>query len=109
VVDLGRGENRIDTDEPRYCYLGPLQRVGYRRARTRLDAFERSLLMVWPGFQTAYDRRIGSKILLHGTQTTILDRSPPLDDAGDSRWAYYRSIALRHLIRACTLPDRRFG
>jgi hypothetical protein len=39
--------------------------------------------MVWPGFQTAYDWRIGSKVLLYGTQATILDRGAPLDHAGD--------------------------
>jgi hypothetical protein len=39
--------------------------------------------VVWPGFQTADDRWIGSKVLLYGTQATILDRGAPLDDAGD--------------------------
>ena len=32
---------------------------------------------------TANDRRIGSEVLLHGTQATVLDRSASLDDAGD--------------------------
>jgi len=31
----------------------------------------------------AFNRRIGSEVLLHGTQATVLDRSAPLDDAGD--------------------------
>jgi hypothetical protein len=39
---------------------------------------------LWCGraFQTAYDRRIGSEVLLYGTPTGILDRGSPLDDAG---------------------------
>jgi hypothetical protein len=41
--------------------------------------------MVWPSFQTAYDRRIGSEVLLHGTPTGILDRGASLDDASDRR------------------------
>jgi hypothetical protein len=82
VVDLGRGENRIYTDEPHCCCRRALQRVCCM-ARTRLEAFERSLPVVWPSFQTAYDRRIGSEVLLHGTPATILDCGTPLDDAGD--------------------------
>ena len=39
--------------------------------------------MVWPGFHAAYDWRIGSEVLLHGTQATVLDRGASLDDAGD--------------------------
>jgi len=39
--------------------------------------------MVWPGFQIADDRWIGSKVLLHGSPATILDRGAALDDAGD--------------------------
>ena len=39
--------------------------------------------MVWPDFHTAFDGRIGSKVLLHGTQATVLDRSTALDDARD--------------------------
>jgi hypothetical protein len=31
----------------------------------------------------AFDGRIGSEVLLHGTQTAVLDRGPPLDDASD--------------------------
>ncbi len=38
---------------------------------------------MWPGFQTAYDRRIGSEVLLHGTPATVLGRGAPLDHAGD--------------------------
>jgi hypothetical protein len=30
-----------------------------------------------------YDGRIGSEVLLHRTQATVLDRSASLDDAGD--------------------------
>jgi hypothetical protein len=82
MADLARGENRVYTGEPHCCCHRPLQRVG-RRVRTRLEAFERSLLVVWPRFQTADDRRIGSEILLCGTQATILDRGAPLDDASD--------------------------
>ena len=41
--------------------------------------------MVWSGFQTAVDRGIGSEVLLLGTQATVLDRRPSLDDAGDRR------------------------
>jgi len=39
--------------------------------------------VVWPRFQTALDGWIGSKILLHGSPATVLDRGAPLDDAGD--------------------------
>jgi hypothetical protein len=39
--------------------------------------------VVWPGFRTAVDRRIGSKVLLHGTPAAVLDRGASLDDAGD--------------------------
>ena len=39
--------------------------------------------MVWPGFYAACDRGIGSEVLLHGTQATILDRGASVDDAGD--------------------------
>ena len=39
--------------------------------------------MVRAQFQAAFNRRIGSEVLLLGTQTAILDRGPPLDDAGD--------------------------
>ena len=39
--------------------------------------------MVWPSFQAAFHRRIGSKVLLHGPQATVLDRGAPLDDEGD--------------------------
>jgi hypothetical protein len=42
--------------------------------------------VVWAGFQSAHDRRIGSEVLLHGTPTAVLDHSPPLDDAGDRNW-----------------------
>jgi hypothetical protein len=84
MVDLGRGENRVHTDKPHCCCHRPLQRVGCR-ARTRLEVFERSLLVVWPGFQTADNGWIGSKVLLYVTQATILDRGAPLDHAGDRR------------------------
>ena len=33
--------------------------------------------------QAAFNRRIGSEVPLHGTQATVLDRSAPLDDAGN--------------------------
>jgi len=34
-------------------------------------------------FLSAFNRRIGAEVLLHGTQAAVLDRSAPLDDAGD--------------------------
>jgi hypothetical protein len=37
----------------------------------------------WAGFQAAFDRWVGSKVLLHGPPATVLDRCAPLDDAGD--------------------------
>jgi hypothetical protein len=40
------------------------------------------LSLVWPGFQTANFRRVGSEVLLLGTPTVLLDRGAPLDDAG---------------------------
>jgi hypothetical protein len=82
MADLARGENRVYTGEPHCCCHRPLQRVGCR-VRTRLEAFERSLLVVWPRFQTADDRRIGPEVLLYRTQATVLDRGATLDDAGD--------------------------
>ena len=39
--------------------------------------------MVCPDILAAYNRRIDSEVLLHGTQATVLDRGAPLDDAGD--------------------------
>ena len=36
-----------------------------------------------PDIHTANDRWIGSEVLLHRTQATILGRGAPLDDAGD--------------------------
>jgi hypothetical protein len=39
--------------------------------------------MVPSDFHAAFNRRIGSEVLLHGTQATVLDRGAPLDDAGD--------------------------
>jgi hypothetical protein len=39
--------------------------------------------MVPSDFHAAFNRRIGSEVLLHGTQAAVLDRGPPLDDAGD--------------------------
>jgi ATP-dependent Clp protease adaptor protein ClpS len=39
--------------------------------------------VVWAQLQAAFNRRIGSEVLLHGTQAAVLDRGPPLDDAGD--------------------------
>jgi hypothetical protein len=39
------------------------------------------LPVVWPSFHTACDRRI--EVLLLRAQTTVLDRSTALDDAGD--------------------------
>jgi hypothetical protein len=39
--------------------------------------------VVSPVFQAAFHRRIGSEVLLHGTQATVLDRGASLDDAGD--------------------------
>ena len=39
--------------------------------------------MVPSDVHTAFNRRIGSEVLLHGTQATVLDRSAPLDDAGN--------------------------
>jgi hypothetical protein len=41
--------------------------------------------MVWPSFYAACDRRIGSKVLLHGTPTGILDRGASVDDESDRR------------------------
>ena len=41
------------------------------------------LHVVWPAFQTADNRWVGSEVLLHGTQTTVLDRGAPLDDESD--------------------------
>ena len=43
------------------------------------------LPVVWPGFQTAFDRRIDPEVLLHETPTGILDRGAALDDASDRR------------------------
>jgi hypothetical protein len=43
----------------------------------------RSLPMVQPDLYTAGDRRIGSKVLLHGTPAAVLDRGAALDDEGD--------------------------
>ena len=46
------------------------------------------LHVVWPAFQTADNRWVGSEVLLHGTQTTVLDRGAPLDDEGPyGRWS----------------------
>ena len=42
-----------------------------------------ALPVVPPDLHTSYDRRIDSKILLHGTQATVLDRGASLDDEGD--------------------------
>jgi hypothetical protein len=42
-----------------------------------------SLFVVRADVHAAFNRRIGSEVLLHGTQATVLDRSAPLDDAGD--------------------------
>jgi hypothetical protein len=39
--------------------------------------------VVWPDVLVAYNKRIGSEVLLHRTPATILDRGAPLDDAGD--------------------------
>ena len=39
--------------------------------------------MVRSDLHGAYDRGIGAKVLLHGTQAAVLDRGAPLDDAGD--------------------------
>jgi hypothetical protein len=39
--------------------------------------------MVRPSFHAAYDRWIGSEVLLHGAPAAVLDRGPPLDDEGD--------------------------
>jgi len=41
--------------------------------------------MVRSDFHAALDRWIGTEVLLFGTQATILDRGPSLDDAGDRR------------------------
>jgi hypothetical protein len=58
--------------------------VGYPGARTRPEfSLECSLPVVRPAFHAACDRWIGSKVLLHGTPGTILDRGAPLDDEGD--------------------------
>jgi hypothetical protein len=42
-----------------------------------------SLPVVRPEVHPAYDGRIGSEVLLHRTQATVLDRGASLDDAGD--------------------------
>jgi len=39
--------------------------------------------VVRPDILAAYDRRIDAEVLLHRTPTPVLDRGPPLDDAGD--------------------------
>jgi len=39
--------------------------------------------VVRPDFHTAYDRGIGSEVLLYGAQATVLDRGASLDDEGD--------------------------
>jgi len=39
--------------------------------------------LVPPDFHTTHDRRIGSKVLLHGTQAAVLDCGTALDDEGD--------------------------
>jgi hypothetical protein len=39
--------------------------------------------VVRPDFHAACDRWVGSEVLLHGTQATVLDCSTALDDAGD--------------------------
>ena len=58
--------------------------IGYPGAPTRPEfSLECSLPVVRPEFHAAYDRRIGSKVLLHGTQATVLDCSTALNDAGD--------------------------
>src|SRR3984893_10364237 len=56
----------------------------YRSTRTGPGAcLERSLPLVPPDFHTTHDRRIGSKVLLHGTQAAVLDCGTALDDEGD--------------------------
>jgi hypothetical protein len=39
--------------------------------------------VVWAQLHAAFNRRIGSEVLWHGTQAAVLDRGPPLDDEGD--------------------------
>jgi hypothetical protein len=39
--------------------------------------------VVRPDIPAACDRWIGSKVLLHGTPATVLDRGTALDDKGD--------------------------
>ena len=58
--------------------------VGYPGTPARPEfSLGRSLPVVWAGFHTAFDRRIGSEVLLRGTPATVLDRGASLDDAGD--------------------------
>src|SRR5262245_3418795 len=83
MVDLGGGKTRIRTAKPHCCFRRPYPCVGYRSTRTDPEIPRGSLPVVWPGFQSAFNRWIGSKVLLYGTQATILDRCAPLDDAGD--------------------------
>jgi len=55
--------------------------------------------VVWPDVLVAYNRRIGSEVLLRGTPAAILDRGALLDDAGD------RGGASRAISIACNLLE----
>jgi hypothetical protein len=68
----------------KFNYRKISQQVHYISARTGPEARNGcSLPVVRSDVLAACDRRIGSEVLLHGTQATVLDRGASLDDEGD--------------------------
>ena len=66
---------------------------------------------LWCGrdFHAAFDRWIGSEVLLRGAQTTVLDRGAALDDAGDRGGPTLGRLLEGVSARACTLPEGHFA
>jgi hypothetical protein len=86
TADFRSRKRRVLTGEPYRSSFKSRRLPDYRSARTRPEVcLERSLPVVWPGFQTAFHRWIGAEVLQHRTQATVLDRSARLDDAGHRR------------------------
>jgi len=81
MADLGSSRNHRD---PAYEASRISMQVGYSSARNGPEFRAGcSLPMVWPGVLAAYNRRIGSEVLLHRTPPAVLDRGASLDDQGD--------------------------